>query len=173
MIIKDRKTLYKGFFSVEKVTAEQNGELIERDIVINKDAVAALVFDTSRQEYILTEQFRVPPQKNMLEIVAGLLDNENEKPETCIEREIKEEIGYAVDKLEFIQAFYSTPGSYSEKVWLYYAEVSRKIGKGGGLAEEHEEIKTVSFSRQKLLSHPIEDAKTLISVLWLKAKSAN
>ena len=173
MNIKDRKTLFKGFFSVEKITLEQKGELIERDIVINKDAVAALVFDTSRQEFILTEQFRVPPQKMMLEIVAGLLDKEDEKPETCIEREIEEEIGYAVDKLEFIQWFYSTPGSYTEKVWLYYAEVSRRIGRGGGVAAEHEEIKTVSFSRQKLLSQPIDDAKTLIAVLWLQAKGAN
>ena len=109
----------------------------------------------------------------MLEIVAGLLDKEGEKPEECIKREIKEETGFAVDKLQFIQSFYSTPGSYSEKIWLYYAEVSSKTGKGGGVAEEHEEIKTVSFSRQKLLSQPIDDAKTLIALLWLQTKAAN
>ena len=108
----------------------------------------------------------------MLEIVAGLLDKEDEAPETCIVREIEEETGYAVDKLEFIQAFYSTPGSYSEKVWLYYAEVSVKTGAGGGVAAEHEEIKTLSFSREKLLSQPIEDAKTLIAILWLQTKNA-
>jgi ADP-ribose pyrophosphatase len=173
MKIKGRETLYNGFFKVEKVSLEHQGELLERDIVINKDAVAALVFDTRKQEYILIEQFRAPAQKNVLEIVAGLQDKANENPETCITREIAEETGYAVDKLHFIQAFYSTPGSYSEKVWLYYAEVSRKISKGGGLAEEHEEIKTVSFSRQKLLAQPLEDAKTLIAVLWLQVQGAN
>ena len=173
MKIKDRITVYDGFFKVEKVFAEHKGEIIKRDIVINKNAVAALVFDTQKQEYILTEQFRMPAKKRLLEIVAGLLDKEDEDPETCIAREIEEEVGYAVDKLEFIQAFYSTPGSYSEKIWLYYAEVSKKTGAGGGVDAENEEIKTVSFSRQKLLSQKIEDAKTLIAVLWLQTRKAN
>lgn len=170
MKITDRKTIFNGFFKVEQVTVTHNGETLQRDIVINKNAVAALVFDTVKQEFILIEQFRVPAQKKLLEIVAGLLDKGDEEPETGIKREIEEETGYAVDKLEFIQSFYSTPGSYSEMVWLYYAEVSRKIGAGGGLAAEHEEIKTVSFSRQKLFAAPIEDAKTLIAVLWLQGR---
>ena len=171
MKIKDRQTIYQGFFKVEKVTVDANGHLLERDIVINRNAVAALVFDTQKQQYLLTEQFRVPPQKHLLEIVAGLLDKENEEPEAAIKREIEEELGYKTDKLELIETFYSTPGSYSEKVWLYYAEVSHKSGEGGGLAEEHENIKTVGFTREKLLSQQFEDAKTLIAVLWLQARA--
>jgi len=167
--IKNRETIYDGFFKVEKVTAELNGHTLKRDLVTNKDAVAALVYDTVKQEYLLIEQFRFPPQKALIEIVAGLLDKPDEKPEAAIKREIAEEIGYETDKLEFIASFYSTPGSYSEKITLYYAEVSRKTGKGCGVATEHEEIKTVAFSEEKLISHPFEDAKTLLAAYWVKA----
>lgn len=171
MKIKDRKTVYDGFFKVEHVTLEHKDKTLQRDLIIPKNAAAALVYDTIKQEYILTEQFRVVAEGNVLEIVAGLLDKEGEKPEETIVREIAEEIGYAVDKLEFINCFYSTPGSYAEKIWLYYAEVSRQISEGGGVDSEHEEVKTVSFSPEKLFSTKFEDAKTLIAVLWAQCKN--
>lgn len=170
MEIKERKTIYDGFFKVESVTLEQEGQLLKRDLITPRNAVAALVFDTVKQEYILTEQYRLPAQKPLLEIVAGLLDKENEAHEAAIKREIEEEVGYAVDSLELITDFYSTPGSNSEKIWLYYAEVSRKIGDGGGVAAESENIKTVAFSPEKLFNCRFEDGKTLIAVQWAKCK---
>jgi ADP-ribose pyrophosphatase len=169
--IKDKKTVYDGFFKVESLTLEHDGKLLKRDLITARDAVAALVFDTVKQEYILIEQYRLPAQKPLIEIVAGLLDKENEKPEEAITREIEEEIGYAVDSLEPITNFYSTPGSNSEKIWLFYAEVSRKIGQGGGVATEDENIKTVCFSEKKLFQSNFEDGKTLIAVLWQKCKA--
>lgn len=166
MKIKDRKIVYDGFFKVENVTLEHENQTIHREVIVPKNAVAALVFDTKKQEYLLTQQYRVVANKELIEIVAGLLDKEGEKTEETIAREIEEEIGYAVDKLEFISCFYSTPGSYAEKIWLYYAEVSQRISEGGGLASEHENLKTVAFSREKLFSAKFEDAKTLMAVLW-------
>ena len=170
MKINNRKTIYNGFFKVENVTLEHHGNTLDRDLITAKNGVAALVFDTAKQRYILTEQYRLPAQKNLVEIVAGLLDKENESPEKAITREIAEEIGYKVDKLELLTHFYSSPGSYTEQIWLYYAEVSTKISAGGGLDSEHEDIKTVAFSPEKLFTHQFEDAKTLVSVLWEKCR---
>lgn len=170
MKIKDRKTIYEGFFKVEKVTAELDGEEVERDVVTNKNAVAALVYNTVTNQFLLTEQYRFPAQKKLVEVVAGLLDKPDEAPEVAMKREISEEIGYETDKLEFIAGFYASPGSYSEKINLYYAEVSKKTGKGGGVAIEHEQIKTLAFSEEKLLSYPFEDAKTLLAAYWVKAR---
>lgn len=171
MEIKSRQTIYQGFFNVEQVTVASQGELLQRDVVVNRDAVAALVYNTQTREYLLAEQYRVPAQKQLVEVVAGLLDKENEDPEAAIKREITEELGYETDRLELIRSFYSTPGSYTEKIWLYYAEVSRQTGPGGGLAEEHEAITTRRFSRENLLAEPLEDAKTLIAVLWLQTRT--
>jgi ADP-ribose pyrophosphatase len=169
--IKERKTVYNGFFRVEQVTLEHQGKELERDLVIPKNGVAALVFDTVKKEYILIEQYRLPAERPLIEIVAGLLDKENEKPEDTIVREIEEEAGYEVDKLEFIRCFFPTPGSFAERIWLYYAEVSHKVSEGGGVDSEHENIKTVSYTPEKLFEADFEDAKTLIAVLWKKCKA--
>src|SRR5687768_973670 len=98
--ITARKTIYDGFFKVEQVSVDHQGETLKRDMVTNKDAVAALVFNTVRQEYLLIEQYRVPADKPVLEIVAGLLDKPGENPEEAIKREIEEEVGFVVEKLE-------------------------------------------------------------------------
>lgn len=171
MKIKSRNTVYDGFFKVEKVILEHKGQELDRDLVIPKNGVAALVFDTLKKEYILIEQYRLPAERPLIEIVAGLVDKAHENPEETIVREIEEETGYEVDKLEPIRCFYPTPGSYTEKIWLYYAEVSHKSGQGGGVDSEHEDIKTVTYTPEKLFEADFEDGKTLIAVLWEKCRS--
>ena len=39
-------------------------------------------------------------------------------------REIEEELGYRADRSSHIATFYVSPGGSSERIWLYYAEVS-------------------------------------------------
>ena len=171
MKITNREIVYKGFFNLEKITLEDEGETLAREIYRNGDAVAALVFDTDKQQYLLAEQYRIASDKKIVEVVAGLLDKENEDPEKAICREIEEEIGYKVDMLEPVSSFFTSPGACAEKLHLFYAEVSKKTGEGGGLASEHENIKTVAFTREELFSTNFEDAKTLIAVLWLRSRA--
>lgn len=169
--ITNRETVYKGFHQVEKVTLKTEQETLTREIYRNKNAVSALVFNTEKKEFILVEQYRLAAEKPLLEIVAGLLDHEGESAEETIKREILEETGFETDKLEKINEFYTSPGAVAEKMELFYAEVSRQTGAGGGVASESETLRTVSFSEEKLLSTKFEDAKTLIAVLWFKTRS--
>src|SRR5689334_12848991 len=104
--ITSRETVYKGFHQVEKVTLKTEHETIEREIYRNKNAVAALVFNTEKNEFILVEQYRLAAEKPLLEIVAGLMDHEGESAEETVKREILEETGYETDKLEKINEFY-------------------------------------------------------------------
>jgi ADP-ribose pyrophosphatase len=169
--ISNRETAYKGFHSVEKVTLKTEHETLEREIYRNKNSVAALVFNTEKKEFILVEQYRLAAEKPLQEIVAGLLDHEGESAVETIKREILEETGFETDKLEKINEFYTSPGAVAEKMELFYAEVSRQTGAGGGVASENETLKTVVFSKEKLLATKFEDAKTLIAVLWLKSQA--
>ena len=130
--------------------------------------MAALVYDTIRQRYLFARQIRVGSESEMLEVAAGVLDKEGEGPEDAIRREIDEELGYAVDHLEPIASFYPSPGASAEQIQLYYAEVSRKIGEGGGAADEDEGIKEVSFTKEELIRTQLQDAKTIIAVQWLQ-----
>lgn len=109
------------------------------------------------------------------ELVAGILEA-GETPESAVRRELLEEIGYETEKLERIATFYVSPGGSSERILLYFAEVSEKgkLGDGGGLRVEEEDIATVAISLEEinrmLLMGEIQDAKTIIGIQWLQAR---
>ncbi|WP_162051840.1 NUDIX domain-containing protein [Pontibacter pamirensis] len=167
MEIKKRERAYDGYFKINKLTVEQEGQTFTREQFNRGNAVCALVYDTGAQEYILTKQFRVGAESELVEIVAGMID-EGEAPEQSIRREIEEEIGYHVNKLEHLYTFYSSPGGATEKVTLFYAEVSEQHATGGGSAHENEYIEIVRYSVQELEKLETYDAKTIIAQQWVK-----
>jgi nudix-type nucleoside diphosphatase (YffH/AdpP family) len=170
MNIKGHEILHQGFYTYRKLIIDHKGETIEREQLVVNKVVAALVFDTKMQKYILVKQHRLGAGQELLEVVAGLVETENGNPESVVRKEIKEEIGYEVDKLEQIMEFYPSPGVSTEKVVLYYAEVSHKAEEGGGLDEEHEDIEVLEFSREELQQQLSLDAKTIIALQWLAGK---
>ncbi|AHM60864.1 ADP-ribose pyrophosphatase [Flammeovirgaceae bacterium 311] len=170
MKIKNRETIYEGFYTYRKLTVEDKGETFEREILDIGSAAAALVYDTKKEKYILVKQYRFGAASELLEIVAGIVDNEQGDPEMTIRKEIEEETGYAVDQLEHIWDFYPSAGATTERLHLYYAEVSSKKAEGGGLDEEHEDIAVLEFSLDELLQLQLPDAKTIIAVQWLARK---
>lgn len=137
------------------------------------DSVAILLVDTETQSILLTNQFRYPTCKHdegwLLEIPAGSLE-ENEDPVGCIEREVMEELGYKINSPKQLHTFYTSPGASTERMFLFYAEVSKKdkIGKGGGIEEENEDIQTVSIPISEIKKNlaKITDAKTLVALQW-------
>ena len=98
-----------------------------------------------------------------------------ETPEESARRELQEEIGLNIDKLESITAFYPSPGGSSEKIHLYYSEVSGEQAnykKTGGLRAVGEDIKvielTLAEALAKIKTGEIADAKTIIGIYWLE-----
>lgn len=140
------------------------------------DAIAVLVYHTTRDAYILVRQFRYPLVRHQVnpwltEIVAGGI-SEGEDAAAAANREVIEEIGYAPLNLEEISFFYVSPGILNERVHLYLAEVndSSKINEGGGLKHEDEDIELVWISRPEARSwieqQTLGDAKTMIALQW-------
>ncbi len=166
MKITNRQTAYDGYFKIEKLTISDGEKTFEREVFERGNAVAALVLDTEKNAFVFVKQFRPASGSELVEVVAGMLDKEGETPEATIRREIEEEMGYAVDRLELIQDFYSSPGGSSEKIHLFYAEVSHNTGEGGGLADENEAIELVEVPKEKLAALKIEDAKSLVGMYW-------
>ncbi|MGV3586137.1 MAG: NUDIX domain-containing protein [Adhaeribacter sp.] len=166
----NKQTVYDGFFKLYKITYEDDGETFDREVFVTGNAVAALLYDTQKDKFIFVKQFRPAVNQDMLELVAGLLDKEGESPEDTMIREIEEESGYAVDKLEMVVNFYPSPGAFAEKLHVYYAEVSHKIGEGGGADGENEKIKLIELTKVELKDKIFNDAKTLIAVQWAKLK---
>lgn len=176
--ITNREVKYNGYFKVEELTIKKGDKEVKEEVFRIKNAAAALVYNTQTKKYLFVEQYRSAVEGVMVEIVAGSMD-EGETPQDTIKREIAEEIGYKVDKLIHITDCYVSPGTNNEVFALFYAEVSEKIGEGGGLKTEGEEVRTVEVSElglngnlffdiqedgQMVPPYKLIDAKSLMAV---------
>jgi ADP-ribose pyrophosphatase len=184
-VIEKYRLLLNDFFKVEEafVSFEQrDGRMsppVRRLDLKRDDAVCALLVNKAHGTLILVRQFRYAALSRgeawPLELIAGLID-EGESPEEAIRREILEEAGYAVGPLTRHFTFYPSPGITSERGILYYGETDgdKPVAKGGGLAEESEDIEVVEMPFAEAFAMldrgEIVDGKTLIGLLWLREK---
>lgn len=75
MKIKRKETVYNGFYTFRKVYLEDEGKEIEREQFDSGGAAAALVYDTTQDKYIFVKQFRYSAEMELLEVVAGVLED--------------------------------------------------------------------------------------------------
>jgi len=143
------------------------------------DGVAVLLYNIATKKVMLSKQFRIPMYvagvKNgfSIEVCGGTID-ENESPEKSVIRETKEEIGYAISQLQKVSTVFLSPGLMREQVHLYVAAYKNedKIGIGGGLASENEELTVLEISFEDALNmiknQEIIDARTIMLLYHLK-----
>ena len=137
------------------------------------DSVAIIILEKETQSILLTNQFRYPSCKHsegwLLEIPAGSME-ENEKPKDCIIREVMEELGYEIKKPQLVNTFYTSPGASTERIFLFFTEVSQKdkIKRGGGMENENEDIQMVKIPVSEIADKILElkDAKTILGLQW-------
>jgi ADP-ribose pyrophosphatase len=181
--IEERSRLHDDFLSVDEAILRHErfdgsmSEPVRRLSLERGDAVAAVVLERESREVLLTEQFRYPTQAKgpgwVVEAAAGVVAD-GEDPESALRREILEELGYRVAELERIATFYVSPGGSSERVTLYFAEVSvaDRVADGGGLDDEGEDIRMVRLPLHQideaLETNRFVDAKTIIGLMWLQ-----
>ncbi len=173
-----RTRLLDDFFKLDAVQyrAERYdgtlGAPTRRLVLERGDSAAALLVSGDGERIWLIEQFRIATQASgpgwLLEVAAGVVAD-GETPEACIRREVIEETGFEIERLEAIGDFYLSPGGASERVHLFVAEVGARRQPGGGVAAEGEDIRRVEFGRDELRAlwraGGLHDAKTLIAVM--------
>ena len=97
---------------------------------------------TPESEIILIEQFRIPMQRRVIEIPAGIVGDEpehlGEPLEETARRELMEETGYLAADMKLLLGSPTTAGMSSEIIYLFHASNLEKKGPGGGT--EHEDI---------------------------------
>lgn len=177
--ITGTEVAYDGYFKINKHTIKDGEVEYTREVFDRGNAVAAIVYDTVKEKYLFTKQWRPGAEGDMIEIVAGSLDIEGEKPEEALKREIVEEMGYKVDLINHLKDFYVSPGGCSEVCSLYYVEVSEKVGNGGGIDNENIEVIEVDYlgpvgtlfwnmdienGGQMIPPYQLIDAKSIIAV---------
>lgn len=104
--------------------------------------IVVLVALTGKDELLLVEQYRPPIEGRIVELPAGLAGDtkacDGESVELAAERELLEETGYRVGRLESVGTFEPCAGILSERYTLFLCHDIEQIGEGGG--DEHEDI---------------------------------
>ena len=172
--------VYEGWAKYLVATVRlADGAEVAREIEDHGRAVCVLPYDPERQVALLIRLFRAPPLyagglSEMLEAPAGLLEEDN--PEDCARREAMEETGLRLGALERVATVWSMPGLSTERMSLFIAayKAGDRVGAGGGVAGEHENITVVEISLAELAAMAARgdliDMKTFTLLLALKER---
>jgi nudix-type nucleoside diphosphatase (YffH/AdpP family) len=144
---------------------------MHRETYDRGNGATLLPYNLAQRTVLLTRQFRYPAFVNghddlLIEAAAGLLDNL--APEERIRAEVEEELGYRLGAVQKIFEAFMSPGSVTEKLHFFIAEYepSMRIGNGGGLADEGEDIEVLELGIGEALAMVadgrIADAKTVM-----------
>ena len=174
--VKNIRVLSDEHYTLKSATfewrrADGKWQTLTREVFERDDAAALLAYDLAQRTVILVRQFRYPAFLNghddlLTEAAAGLLDKDT--PESRIRAEAEEETGYRLRHVKKIFEAFMSPGSVTEKIHFFVAKYdpSMKIGSGGGLASEGEDIEVVEFPIDEALAMVgdgrIIDAKTIM-----------
>lgn len=154
------------FRVVRETVTTGAGKTKTRDIVRHPGACVILpLLDDGR--VCLIRNWRIAVATTLIELPAGTLEPP-EPPHETAERELIEETGYRAKKIEFLHAFFLSPGILDEKMHLYLAT---GLTAGQPAREEGEEIENWLVSWDDALAMifrgEIQDAKTIVGLLWV------
>jgi len=174
--VKDVRLLSDNWYTLKTTTFEwrrRDGtwQTQQRETYDRGNAAVILPYNPRRRTVVLIKQFRYPAFVNgydelMIEAAAGLLDDES--PENRIRAEAEEEAGYRLRDVRKIFESFMSPGSVTEKLHFFVAEYEpdMKIGDGGGLRDEGEDIEviepTIDEALAMIADGRIMDGKTIM-----------
>lgn len=126
-----------------------------------KDFVA--VIPILKQKIVMVEVYRYPINKWSLEVPAGYMDD-NEPPEKCAVRELREETGYIARKTTSLGWYYP----YTRSTQKSYIFLAKKLAKNKPNREETEQIRIRNLATKtvytRLRSGKITHAPTIIAL---------
>ncbi len=163
------EVVYSGpIFHVEALEVElEDGSPARRDVVVTHGATAVVAVDEAGR-VAMVRQYRIPCEREMLEIPAGKLEP-GEEPIGGALRELREETGCVASEMQLLTVMQPSVAFLKEPIHIFLA---------GGLvrgdsALDPEEFLTVEFLPMELLLEAvyrgeIQDAKTVVGLLLAK-----
>ena len=131
-----KRILYQGKFI--RLVSQDGWEFVERHTC---SGIVIILAVTDKGKLLFVEQFRTPVGKKVIELPAGLVDDQEERegPETAARRELLEETGYEAKKLEHLVTGPVNTGLSADVYSFYRARGLVRRGPGGG-ADRFEDI---------------------------------
>lgn len=129
-----------------------------------KEAVA--IISTIEDRVIFVKQYRPAVDKEMIEIPAGIVE-ENEDIFEAAKREFEEETGYKAQKIEKICSYFGSAGINAGQYHLFYASDLIKTEQH---LDEDEFLEVLEIPFKEIKIFEMEDPKTIIALNYLKNK---
>ncbi|OAX59373.1 GDP-mannose pyrophosphatase NudK [Xanthomonas graminis] len=181
--IRDIAVLSDNWYVLRKVTfdfqrSDGSWQTLSREAYDRGNGATILLYSRAKQTVLLTRQFRLPtllngnPDGMLIEACAGLLDQHD--AQTCIRKETEEETGYRIENVRKVFEAFMSPGSVTERLYFFVGEYfdRDKVGAGGGVAAEGEEIEVLELTLDTALamieSGAIADGKTIMLLQYAK-----
>ena len=153
-------------------------EYVERP---NCTGAVIIVAMTRANTLLLTEQYRIPVGKPVIEFPAGLIGDEGAGQEDLAQaarRELLEETGYEAKRILPLTGGPTSAGLTSELVWLVRAVGLRKRSAGGGDTDERITVHEVPLGdverwlRQQEQRGALVDPKVYAGLYLLRRQGA-
>lgn len=144
-----------------------DGTVVRREVLDHAGAV--VVVPVADGHVLMVRQPREAVERYTLELPAGKIDDPDEPPLECARRELAEEIGRAAATWTPWGGFFTAPAILTEYIHCFLAEGLSPTDEGH--ADEDEQIEVVAWPLDDLdgLIERVEDAKSLIGLLRLRA----
>lgn len=140
-----------------------DGRRMLMDVVRHPGGAAVVAVD-AQQQVCLLHQYRGVIDEWVWELPAGKIDNQ-EPPLATAQRELEEEAGMIAQDWQALGFSISSPGVFTEKVWLYLARDLQTVAQQ---PEEHEIFERHWLDFNEALawarSGRISDAKTVMGL---------
>ena len=174
--VRQRERLSKRWATLESVTfdfrrADGQWQRQVREVYHRGHGAAVLLCERSRRTVVLIRQFRFPAWHEdgdgfLVEVPAGIIEGDDAA--ATIRVEIEQETGFRITAPTFLFSAYVSPGSVTESIHYFMADYSAddRVGSGGGLADEGEDIEVLEVAFDEALAWVgdgrIRDAKTIL-----------
>jgi ADP-ribose pyrophosphatase len=156
-------------FRIDEVVLA-DGRAATREIIEHPGAVGILAWDGAR--LAMVRQWRQAAGRETLEIPAGTRDP-GEEPRQTAERELAEEVGVGAARWDAGPGFWTAPGFCTEFLTLWLAtdlHPSELTGPDDEAVER--DWLTLDEALAGIADGRINDAKSLVGILWLARRLA-
>ncbi len=99
---------------------------------------------------VLIRQYRIPQNSFVIEMPAGVCDKDGESKEETARRELREETGYAADKLIEVRPIRAASAAISGEVNIFLGLNARRVGEPS--FDESEDIEILEVPFKELLT---------------------
>ena len=144
-VVSDAETMAEGRYV--RLVRRGQWEYAERIRGRNPVGIVAV---TEAGRLLLVEQFRMPLQRRVIELPAGLVGDvagqEAESLETAALRELEEETGYTAASIEVLTVGPPSSGLANELITLVRARGLKEDGRGGGDGTEDITVHEVALA---------------------------